>query len=580
MRTHKNNELRIENVNETVTLVGWVSKVRNLGGLIFIDLRDRFGITQLVVNPDNENYKLAETIKNEYVIEVTGKVIERSSKNKNMETGEIEIDVTDLVVLNTALLPPILIQDDTDALEDTRMKYRYLDLRRPVMQQMMILRHKIAASVRSFLNTNDFLEIETPVLGKSTPEGARDYLVPSRVNPGKVYALPQSPQIYKQLLMVSGFEKYYQIVKCFRDEDLRADRQPEFTQIDIETSFLSQKQIMKYTEDMLRYVFKETVNYDLPKEFLVLTYEEAMNRFGSDKPDLRFEMELIKLDELVKNTEFSVFKNTIADGGSVRALCVKGGASFSRKVIDKYTEFVKRYRAKGLAFMKYEDNQFTGGVSKFFNEEELKSFKEVSNIENGDILLFVADKLNVVYDSLGALRNKLGHDLELINENEYKVLWVVDWPLFEYDEDLKRYFAAHHPFTAPKDEHIDLMKVNPSLVLAKAYDVVCNGYELGGGSIRIHNSNTQNLMFETLGLDQETINSQFGFLVEALKYGTPPHGGIALGMDRLVMLLGKTTNIRDVIAFPKTASASDLMSGAPSIPSDEQLDEVKMKFTK
>lgn len=576
MRTHKNNELRQQDVGTSVTLVGWVAKTRNLGGLLFIDLRDRYGITQLVINPDNDQYHTATQARNEFVVQVSGTVIERQSKNKNMETGDIEVDVTSFSILSTAETTPMIIADETDALEDTRMQFRYLDLRRPKMQKMMKLRHVIAQATREYLNSQDYLEIETPILGKSTPEGARDYLVPSRVNPGKVYALPQSPQIYKQLFMISGLEKYYQIVKCFRDEDLRADRQPEFTQIDIEASFISQKDIIATTEEMLIHVFKKAKNIELEKGFPVLTYQEAMERFGSDKPDTRFGLELVDMMDIAPNCGFSVFSNA----SLVKGINAKGAGDYSRKQIDKLTDFVKRYGAKGLAFMKVTEEGLTGGISKFFTKEELESIYKKFECKPNDLLLFVADKSKVVYDSLGALRNHLGKELELIDESRYDLLWVIDWPLFEYDEEEGRYYAAHHPFTAPLKQHEDLMKTNPKETLAQAYDVVCNGYELGGGSIRIHNQEVQKLMFETLGFSEEDAKAQFGFFIDALKYGTPPHGGIALGLDRLVMLLGNTTNIRDVIAFPKTASASCLMTNAPSVPSKEQLDEINMKFNK
>ena len=556
-RTHNNGELRLEHVGQVVELKGWVAKTRNLGGLVFIDLRDRYGITQLVANPENVSHEVLEAankVRNEYVIAVKGTVAERQSKNPNMATGDIEIILDELTIISEAEMTPLIIADETDALEDTRLKYRYLDLRRPVMQKNFILRHNILKSIRSYLDGNDFIEVETPYLNKSTPEGARDYLVPSRVHEGHFYALPQSPQIFKQLLMVSGFERYYQIARCFRDEDLRADRQPEFTQIDIETSFLTQEEIMNMIEEMLVKMMKDVKGLDVARPFPRLSYEEAMGRFGSDKPDTRFEMELIALNDVVANCGFSVFAQAVEAGNEVKALCVKGAAErFSRKDIDKLTDFVKKYKAKGLAWIKVVEEGFNGPIAKFFNEEEVANIKEATNAEVGDLLLFVADKKSVVADSLGALRLHLGKELGLIDESKFNFLWVIDWPLFEYDEEAGRFFAAHHPFTMPSLDTLDTFDTDSHNAKAQAYDIVLNGYELGGGSLRIYRPDVQSRMFETLGFTKEEAEEQFGFLMNAFKYGTPPHGGLALGLDRIAMILTGSQSLRDVIAFPKNA---------------------------
>lgn len=583
-RTHNNGELRLEHVGQVVELKGWVAKTRNLGGLVFIDLRDRYGITQLVANPETvsaEVLEAANKVRNEYVIAIKGTVAERQSKNPNMLTGDIEIVLDELTIISEAEVTPLIIADETDALEDTRLKYRYLDLRRPVMQKNFILRHNILKSIRSYLDGQDFIEVETPYLNKSTPEGARDYLVPSRVHEGHFYALPQSPQIFKQLLMVSGFERYYQIARCFRDEDLRADRQPEFTQIDIETSFLTQEEIMNMIEEMLVKMMKDVKNLEIPRPFPRLSYEEAMARYGSDKPDTRFEMELIALNDVVANCGFSVFAQAVEAGNEVKALCVKGAADrFSRKDIDKLTDYVKKYKAKGLAWVKVVEEGFSGPIAKFFNEDEVANIKSATNAEIGDLLLFVADKKSVVADSLGALRLHLGKELELIDESKFNFLWVIDWPLFEYDEEAGRFFAAHHPFTMPSLDTLDTFDTDPHHAKAQAYDIVLNGYELGGGSLRIYRPDIQSRMFETLGFTKEEAEEQFGFLINAFKYGTPPHGGLALGLDRIAMILTGSQSLRDVIAFPKNASASCPMTEAPGTVADAQLEELNIQLKK
>lgn len=566
-------------INEEVLLKGWVQKRRDLGGLIFIDLRDISGIIQVVFNPDESKdaLEVAENIRSEYVVEIRGRVVARSEEtvNPNLPTGKVEVVAQSIRVLNKAKTPPFTISDDTDVSEDLRLKYRYIDLRRKPLQEVIILRHKTTQAVRSFLNQEGFFEMETPILTKSTPEGARDYLVPSRIHPGEFYALPQSPQLFKQLIMVSGFEKYYQIARCFRDEDLRADRQPEFTQIDIETSFMSSDDIMDMTERMMQHVWKEVKGVDIELPLPRISYAEAMERFGSDKPDTRFGLELIHVSDIVKNSSFQVFRNAVAEGGKVSLLNVKGAASdFSRKDIDKLTDFVKIYGAKGLAWIKLEEDQFKGPIAKFLSAEELEAISAKADGENGDLLLFVADKPAVVYESLGALRLKLGKELQLIDEEKFNFLWVTDWPLLEYDEEEGRYYAAHHPFTSPQEEDIDKLETDPGSVKANAYDLVLNGYELGGGSIRIYQRDVQNKMFKVLGFTEEKAREQFGFLLDALEYGAPPHGGIALGLDRIIMLLAGTTNIRDTILFPKTASASDLLTEAPSQVSNAQLEEL------
>ena len=575
MKTLNNNSLNIKNVGETVTLYGWVQKKRNLGAVVFIDLRDRSGIVQIVVRDNAEFYDVAASLKSESVLKVTGVVCERESKNPNLPTGDIEVEVSELELLNTSKDIPFEISDDTTALEDTRLKYRYLDIRRRSVTNNLVVRHKITMAIRNFLDKENFLEVETPILCKSTPEGARDYLVPSRVNNGKFFALPQSPQIFKQLLMVGGVERYFQIARCFRDEDLRADRQPEFTQVDLEMSFVDQDDVMDLTERLVANVFKEVKGIDISLPLRRMPYDEAMEKYGSDKPDLRFGLEINNITDVFKNTEFVVFKNVIENNGIINCIVVKDKASdYSRKALDQLTDFVKTYRASGLAYLKIAD-EVTGSIAKVITEEELSKLKEMLNLESNDLVLIVADsKRNVVKASLGALRCKLAKDLNMIDKNDYKLLWVTDFPSFEYSEEEGRYMACHHPFTAPLDSDVDKLLTDKANCYSKAYDIVINGYEAGGGSIRIHNEDVQNKMFEALELTEEDIKDKFGFFVEALKYGTPPHGGLALGLDRLTMLLTGTENIRDVIAFPKTASASCLMSECPNTVSDKQLNEL------
>lgn len=579
MRTVKNNELRLCNVGEQHTLVGWCSKKRNLGGLIFIDLRDRYGITQLVIDPANPVYEVANSVKNEYVIKVEGVVIERSSKNANLPTGDIEINVTKLEVLSTSEQTPFPIQDQVDCSEDLRLKYRYLDLRRNAMQKNLIMRHKAAISIRNYFDNQDFIEIETPVLGKSTPEGARDFLVPSRVHNGSFYALPQSPQMYKQLLMVAGLERYFQIVKCFRDEDLRADRQLEFTQVDVEMSFVEEEDIYKIVEELLAKVWKDVLGIEIQTPFIRMSWDDCMNNYGSDKPDMRFEMLLQNLDNWAQGLDFVVFQNALSNNGHVKGIVVKGGASkYSRKEIDRLTELAKKYHAKGLAWLKYENDVLSGSIAKFVTPEKASELIEKYQLENNDLVLIVADSLENCNFALGGLRLQVAKEMNMIDSSLFKFLWVIDWPLFEYSEEETRYVAAHHPFTSPKEGDENKMITDPASCKAKAYDIVLNGYELGGGSIRIHNQEVQAKMFKALGLSDADVQLQFSYFVNALKYGTPPHGGFALGFDRLIMLLAGTTNIREVIAFPKVASAKCLMSDAPTEVSEKQLNELGIKL--
>ncbi len=579
-RTHASNELSETLQGEKVVLKGWVQRRRDLGGLIFIDLRDRTGITQVVFSPDvAEAHALADKVRSEYVIEIEGTVILRTEDqiNPNVPNGKIEVEATNLVVINTAKTTPFQIEDRTDVSEDLRLKYRYLDLRRPVMFDTFKMRSDVTRTIRNFLQNEGFLEVETPILTKSTPEGARDYLVPSRVHEGEFYALPQSPQLFKQLLMVAGFEKYFQIARCFRDEDLRADRQPEFTQVDIETSFLTQEEVLEMNERLIQAVMKEVKGIDIPAPFQRMKYQEAMDRYGSDKPDVRFGLELVALNEVFEGCGFKVFADTVAQGKQVKSINIKGAADkYSRKDMDELTKFVGIYGAKGLAWLKVTEEGLNGPIAKFFDEALAAALIERMDAEVGDILVFVADKASVVAASLGALRSKLGQDLELIDESQFAFLWITDWPLFEYSEEDGRYYAAHHPFTRPFDEDIPLMDTDPAAVRAQAYDIVLNGYELGGGSLRIYERDLQEKMFELLGFSEEEAQAQFGFLLEAFEYGVPPHAGLAFGLDRFVMLLAGRHNLRDTIAFPKTASASCLMTEAPSEVSAEQLSELSL----
>lgn len=574
-----------EHVGESIVLKGWVHRRRDLGDLIFIDLRDQSGIVQIVFNPEYSEsaLQIAETLRNEYVIEVHGKVIERDPEtiNPNLKTGEIEVSVYDVNIINKARTIPFLIHEADDVSEDLRLKYRYIDLRREEMQQTFQKRHQITQSVRNFLNEQGFLEMETPILTKSTPEGARDYLVPSRVHHGTFYALPQSPQLFKQLLMMSGFEKYYQIARCFRDEDLRADRQPEFTQIDIEVAFQTSDDIIALTEKMLQRVMKDVLDITVETPFPRISYADAMARYGTDKPDTRFGMELVDITDIVQDCQFKVFRDPAQSGGKVALINVAGHADqFTRNDIDgDLTTFAKTYGAKGLAWIKINENeQMTGPIAKFFTDEEKALILQRVNAKAGDLLLFGADKQEIVHQTLGALRNRLGKQLQLIDESLFNFIWVVDWPLLEYDEELGRYVALHHPFTSPVEADIPLLKTDPLNVRANAYDIVLNGYELGGGSIRISNPELQKTMFEVLGFSAEKAYEQFGFLLDALEYGAPPHGGIALGLDRIVMLLTGKENIRDTILFPKTASASDLLTNAPSEVSAHQLEELGLQI--
>lgn len=571
-RTHNNGELRLQDVNSEVTLCGWVAKRRNFGALVFIDLRDRYGITQLVFNEDIATQ--ISDVRNEYVLQVKGTVVERKDKNHKLATGEIEVVVREVKIVNTAITTPMIIADETDALEDTRLKYRYLDLRRPVLQKNLILRNRITLLVRNYLAKYGFTEVETPILCRSTPEGARDYLVPSRISKGQFYALPQSPQLYKQLLMVGGMDRYFQIARCFRDEDLRADRQPEFSQIDIEMSFVDEEDIWSMTEGLMKEIFKDIKGIDLP-EFKRIPYDTCMEKYGSDKPDLRFDMPLYNVSEVFANTEFKVFENCLNEGGIIQAMNVKNGADkFSRKQLDKLQDYVKVYGAKALANLKLTAEGFAGSVTKVLSDAEKEALRTMLNIEENDIVFFVADKKKVAQSSLGALRVKLGHDLDLINKDAYEFLWVTDFPMFEYDENENRYVAAHHPFTSPNLEDVDKLLSDPAHCYSRAYDLVLNGYELLSGSIRIHDQKLQEKVFEAIGMTLEEAHEKFSWFMDAFQYGTPPHGGVGIGLERLTMILAGTDNIRDVVAFPKTASASDLMAQAPSPVDPAQLKEL------
>lgn len=581
-RTHNCCELVSGDAGSEVVLMGWVQRRRDHGGVIFVDLRDREGITQVVFNPDldKEVHEKAHAIRSEYVIGIRGKVSMRPEgmSNPNLKTGEIEVFATELKILNEAGTPPFLIEDSVDVSENVRLKYRHIDLRRPNIQKNLILRHRAAASVRQYLNGLGFIDIETPVLTKSTPEGARDYLVPSRVNPGMFYALPQSPQLFKQLLMISGFDRYYQIVRCFRDEDLRADRQPEFTQIDLEMSFVGEEDVMGVSEGMIKTLFKEVLGRDVAVPFQRLPYREAMDRFGLDKPDLRFGLELKDVSDIVKTSGLKVFAGVVEKGGMVKALNAKGCVEFSRKEIDDLTEFAAVYKAKGLAWIKVKEDGWQSPIAKFFTDEEKDRLAKRIDMETDDLVFFVADQSKIANDALGHLRNHLAGKLKLIDENEFRFLWVTHFPMMEYDETEKRYQAMHHPFTAPLEEDYGLLKENPLAVRSRAYDLVLNGSEIGGGSIRIHQKKLQEKVFETLGMLPESYNEKFGFLLSALDSGAPPHGGIAFGLDRLVMILCGESSIRDVIAFPKTQKASCLLTNAPSETSRAQLDDLCLRI--
>ena len=580
-RSHRVGELTAEQIGQEVTLMGWAGTWRNLGALIFIGLRDRSGLMQVVFNESGlpkEVFELAETIRSEYVIAVKGTLARRTPEmvNKEMKTGEYEVIASELKILSSAETPPFYIDDNVNTKEDLRLKYRYLDLRRPRMQDILMMRHRIAQITRSYFDEQGFLEIETPMLGRSTPEGARDYLVPSRVHPGEFYALPQSPQQFKQLLMIAGYDRYFQLARCFRDEDLRADRQPEFTQIDLEMSFVDEEDVLAVNEGFIARLLKEVKGIDLPLPLRRLPWQEAMDRFGSDKPDTRFGLELVDVTDIVRSSGFGVFNSAIAGGGSVRCICVKGGVEkFPRKKIDELAEFVKIYRAKGMAWMSLKPEGLQCSFAKFLTEAQIADVQKAAGAEQGDILFFVADAKNeVVYASLGALRVEIAKRLDLIDQTKFDVLWVTDFPLLEWDEEENRYVACHHPFTSPKDEDIALLDTDPGKARAKAYDMVINGYEAGGGSIRIHSSELQEKMFETIGFTPEQARERFGYFIDAFKYGTPPHGGLAYGLDRLVMLMTGTTNIRDVIAFPKVQTASCLMTDAPNVVEEKQLREL------
>lgn len=580
-RTHMCGTLTLANVQEEIVLNGWIQKRRNLGGLIFCDLRDKTGIVQIVFNDDipKELFEKADKLRSEFVVGIKGTVKERESKNKDLSTGDIEVFASDLMIYSESETPPIYVKDDDKVSEDLRLKYRYLDLRKLKMQRNLSFRHKVTKIARDFFDEDGFTEVETPILINSTPEGARDYIVPSRVNQGKFYALPQSPQLFKQLLMVSGTDRYFQIAKCFRDEDLRADRQPEFTQIDLEMSFVDANDVISTQERFMKKLFKELMNLEINTPFPRLTYEEAMTRFGSDKPDTRFGFELKSLNETVKDCDFQVFKNALSSGGDVRGININGYSDrFSRKDLDKLQDAAKAYGAKGVAWIRVGESEHTSSIGKFFTPEQMNAMIQIFEGKPNDLILIVADKPSVVFDSLGFLRREIAGRLGLLNDKEYNFLWVVDFPMYEYNEELGRYQAMHHPFTAPKAEDIPLMDTDPSKVKAEAYDIIMNGVELGGGSIRIHDRTLQAKIFEILGLSEEEANSKFGFLLEAFKYGVPPHGGLAYGLDRLVMLLTGSQSIREVMAFPKNQAAQCMLSDAPSVIEQSQLDELAIQI--
>jgi aspartyl-tRNA synthetase len=581
-RTHNCAELNLDHLDQKVTLNGWVNKWRDHGGLIFIDLRDRYGITQIVFNPEinKKTYELSKSLRSEFVISVSGTVTKRPADaiNKNISTGEIELLVSEMEILNPAKTTPFEIMNNLEINEELRLKYRYLDLRRSSLQNKIIERSKIYQYAREFLHNESFVEIETPVLMKSTPEGARDFLVPSRNYPGKFYALPQSPQTYKQLLMISGFDRYFQIVKCFRDEDLRKDRQPEFTQIDIEMSFIDEEDIMDIAGRLIAYVFEKSIGYKLALPIRRMTYYEAFETYGNDKPDLRFGLKIIKLNEIFAKTDFKVFSETLKNNGQIACIKVPNGCTFSRKKIDSIIDKSKDFGAKGLAYLKYENSELTAGISKFLNEREKKELKDKLNLVDGDLVLIVADNYNNTFEVLGQLRLFLAQDLNLLDKKAFEFIWITDFPLLEYSEDEQRYVARHHPFTSPRPDQIELLDKNPGQVIARAYDFVLNGSEIAGGSIRIHTKALQEKMFEALKIDPKEAEAKFGFLMQALDFGAPPHGGIAFGLDRLVMILTGSDSIRDVIAFPKTASALSLMDDSPSEVSKQQLEELKLRI--
>jgi len=582
-RTIMCGEVRESNISEKITVMGWVQRKRNLGSLVFVDLRDRTGLLQVVFGEEinKEAFEKADLVKSEYCIAVTGEVIKRESPNKNLPTGMVELKGENIKILSESETPPIYIKENLDASENIRLKYRYLDLRRPDMQKILMIRHKAGKVVRDYLDENGFLEMETPMLTKSTPEGARDYLVPSRNYPGMFYALPQSPQIFKQLLMVSGYDKYFQIVKCFRDEDLRANRQPEFTQIDLEMSFVEMEDIIALNEGLLKRVFKEVIDVDVQLPIKRMPYVEAMNKYGSDKPDLRFGMEIQNITEAVRGTDFAVFKGAIENGGAVRAIVAKNCADMGRKKIDKLGEFVKTYKAKGLAWIAYKEGEIKSPIAKFFSEEDMSKLLNAAGAEVGDLVLIVADVDSVVLQSLGALRLELAKELGILEGNkEFNFVWITEFPMFEYDEEEKRFVALHHPFTAPMDEDLELLETDPGRARAKAYDIVLNGEELGGGSIRIHDTNLQQRIFNLLGFTDESAWERFGFLLEAFKYGPPPHGGLAYGLDRMVMFLAGTDNIKDVITFPKNQNAYCPMSEAPNVVDKKQLIDLGIEVSK